>query len=369
MNRAFKKILLSASFLAACAAQAGAQQLYISKTDVWTKGDGNGYCNDMPTVILAPVTASFTGDLTGTSAGGVYTYTDGDGVWDSSSTESVSYSTPYAVTLAGSLPWFDGYASGLVSGLLTAPAPAGNSATQGAISCSPAVSFPEQVYVTGKGPAGGILTAPVNHGISWNLVCVDAVVPMTAFTTGTVSGVMSGWIPGIRVSDGLPESVFVSATYSGFVSGTLTGNEPNLSGNVTGNITIPAPTGNSSIGAITCDNPADYSATIGVSGTGQLGASVTLPASQGLVTSNITCRDAGTWGSQWNSTIPNSITGTISGTVFGAVTGSKWVDSPSSTTIAGSITGTVSGNVPVTPDISVSFITSGGGGLEGFFTY
>ncbi|MDP2866978.1 MAG: hypothetical protein Q8O90_12110, partial [Elusimicrobiota bacterium] len=120
MSRQSRKIFLSALFLAAFAAQAGAQQLYVSKTDVWTKGDGNGYCNDIPTIILVPVTGNFTGNLTGTSAGGVYTHTDGDGIWDSSSTESIPYSTPYAVTLAGSLTWFDGYASGLVSGLLTA---------------------------------------------------------------------------------------------------------------------------------------------------------------------------------------------------------------------------------------------------------
>ncbi len=351
----FKKLLLP--ILIFCAAPAAGQQLYISKADVWTKGDGNGYCNDIPTLILVPVTGNFAGNLTGASAGGVYTHTDGDGVWDSSSTESVSYSTPYAVTLAGNLTWFDGYASGLVSGLLTAPAPSGTS-SQGTISCSPAVSFTEEVYVTGTGPAGGILTAPVNHGVSWNLVCVDAVVPMTAFTTGTVSGVMSGWIPGL-INGVTPENVWATFSYSGYVSGTLTGNEPNLSGNVAGNLPATTPTGTSSVGPITCNTCGNYTGGIPASGTSPLGASVTLPASVGLICSNFTC-----WASNgvdtWNSTMPNSLSGTIAGTVFGAVTGSKWLDSPSSTTIAGSIVGTVSGTVPVTPDVSVSFITSGG---------
>ena len=141
MSRQSRKIFFSAFLLAVLTAQAGAQQLYISKVNTWFRTAGaNGYCSDVTTEITVPVTGLAAGVLSRAIAGTVSEDTDGDGVIDNTYAESVTVAGAYTSTLAGMTGTLNGYddrAEGNVSGSITAPSLTGNSAGAGAVACAP----------------------------------------------------------------------------------------------------------------------------------------------------------------------------------------------------------------------------------------
>ena len=233
------KILPPALAVAAFAAQAGAQQLYISRLDTWFHNDGTGaYCNDVTAAISVPVSGAVAGTLTGTINGTAYE--DVDDGWgnciSNEDAENVTITGAYASAangITGTLTGFDNYASGNVSGNITGTV-TGNSADAGLVTCTPDPNTfnTGNIYVYGTGPNGGTMTAPVPATTVTSAAMTCRAGPAVC-TIGsnrwiasspandTVSGTIAGAVSGISNGPDIPVSFKTDITGAAWTDSAL----------------------------------------------------------------------------------------------------------------------------------------------------
>ncbi|MDD5209643.1 MAG: hypothetical protein PHV36_09665 [Elusimicrobiales bacterium] len=221
MKRDFNKLLLTVLAAAACAAPAGAQQLYISRADVWFRTTApNGYCSDVTTAITVPVTGPVAGALGGNVAGTLCVDASADGVCDpgEDTPETVAVAGAYTGTLGGTLNGYDYYASGNVSGNITAPSVTGNSGA-GAVACAPLTFNTGNIYVNGTGSYGGAVSASVFAPVATSdLTCQSGGVgvPGGTWWVGnapggeSVSGNIAGTVSGVSTGPDIPVSFYTA---------------------------------------------------------------------------------------------------------------------------------------------------------------
>ena len=220
MTHPIRNFILAAVFAAASALPAGAQQLYISKTNTWFRTGGNGYCNDVTAAVNVPVTGPVTGVFARAAvAGTVSVDIDNDGFEDWNYAENVTLAGTYAGTLGGTLTGYDYYASGNVSGNITAPSVTGNSVNAGAVACAPLTFNTGNIYVYATGNYGSTFTAPVSQALtSQALACsgdsggVNPTYTWTPDAAPTVAGAITGTVTGTATGGDTPVSFYSGLT-------------------------------------------------------------------------------------------------------------------------------------------------------------
>ena len=209
MSRLFRGILIGLLTLPGLISEAGAQQLYIPKVNVWYRNvGGTGYCNDVDaSVTVVPVSGPVAGGLGATVTGTYCWDTNADFVADTcDNADTVVVAGAFNGTVSGNLAGYDYYASGPVNGNLAGAASGvitgagqGNGQT---LTCTPnpIAAGAQTVYATGD--FGGTFTAPYVK------------TSVAGFTCRNISTTTWTWNANVGVG---------GVSLAGNVSGTLTG--------------------------------------------------------------------------------------------------------------------------------------------------
>ncbi|MEI7530013.1 MAG: hypothetical protein WCK76_13840, partial [Elusimicrobiota bacterium] len=229
MSRLFRGIIIGLLTLPGLVPEAGAQQLYIPKVNVWYRNTGGtGYCNDVDaSVTVVPVSGAVAGPLGATITGTYCWDTNANYAWDTcDAADVVVVAGAFTGNVSGNLAGYDYYASGPVNGNITAPATgvipgAGHGGAQGnglSITCTPnpIAAGAQTVYATGD--FGGTFSAPYLKTSVGGFTCRDTASTTTwhwiSNTPGadTLTGAVAGTLTGVSNGPDIPVGFYTGLT-------------------------------------------------------------------------------------------------------------------------------------------------------------
>ncbi|MDO8803180.1 MAG: hypothetical protein Q7R35_02005, partial [Elusimicrobiota bacterium] len=401
-----KKILLPAFAVAAFAAQAGAQQLYVSKVSAWYRSGGSGYCSDIVFDLHVDVAGPINAPFAGTAYGSVVHYVNG-GV-NGRTEDNLAVNLTYTGILAGRLTQtndenltspFDGYVSGVQSAN-TVIIDDNNGNTSGNVTCTPDGSTPKIYVWAPYGPIGSAVSIPVAQPVTLRNNCRATPENVTVNMSGTFGGSYTGTVTGTTrywawngVGSGplgsdwdapvdLVDSGVFSVDHNNAVSGVWAGNynsdtnKTTVSGSLDDTIANGTATGTPTVyyqKAITCNAAAlDYGDFGGLGDWGPF--TVVSPGKTGitkdlapyLYSFNANCPNND--GYRWTGAVNGSdaylwmggnglLSGTMSGVASGGITGYVWESSTTPNTVSGTFSTTLLGTVAGTDNTGVQQVS------------